>query len=243
MNTLNLLVWAQATSREDEVVGMFWNKLCETVEVASHSTAAKVFDEFRLYGSNSIVNHLWRDHEGVPYDEIAYDVAKLLGPWFDRNPFRKGDLKSCETFVLKKMGVDSDALDEITRAIRQKSIATTFEPHTSSSVAKVGVNVVGRYAAQQAAEYAGQQAAQQVLTEAAKQAAKKAAKVAAKKAAAQAARKAAETMLANLITAINVILIAWVVVDFAGPARRKTIPGVTYIALLRKLHEAHTMNF
>jgi len=42
----------------------------------------------------------------------------------------------------------------------------------------------------------------------------------------------------QVLRALSVVLLAWTVIDIAGPAMRVTIPGVTYVALLRKLYQS-----
>ena len=71
----------------------------------------------------------------------------------------------------------------------------------------------------------------------AKKAAKKAAQKTAQKAAEEMGKQVAKQLLIRIMGALNIFLIAWTVIDVAGPAMRKTIPSVTYVALLRQLYK------
>jgi uncharacterized protein YaaW (UPF0174 family) len=61
---------------------------------------------------------------------------------------------------------------------------------------------------------------------------------AAREAGKRVAVKVAQQVAARIVAALNVLLAAWTVIDLAGPAMRVTIPAVTYVAILRKLHAA-----
>lgn len=243
--TQALLAWAHVAAADDEIVAMFWNQLREAVNVPPGGTPAEVFRELSTYGGNTIAN-AWRG-AGVPYAEVAYDVAEALRGAFKERPFTKEDVRASEAYVLKKMEVKEEDLAAICAAIGGRAVEEAVNAEVtrlggaavvrgvSGEVAKVAVAKVGGHLAAEAAKKAAAEAAKKAAAEAAKKAAKKAAVEAAKKAAQKAAEATAQRVLAGIVGALNVIMIAWTVIDLAGPARRVTIPAVTYVALLRKM--------
>ena len=85
-------------------------------------------------------------------------------------------------------------------------------------------------------------AAERVSQETARKAAAAAARSAARRGTERTAELAAKHTLrhtlARLVVPLGTVWAAWTVVDIAGPAFRKTMPAVTYIALLRRLQAA-----
>jgi hypothetical protein len=71
-----------------------------------------------------------------------------------------------------------------------------------------------------------------------KKAAERAMGEASKKVASEVENQAAKLVRAGILIAVDIALAERTLYDLAGPADRKTIPGVAYVALLRKLHAA-----
>lgn len=234
-----VLEWA--SSCPDETVRMFWQKLCEAVNEPETASASRVYAELRAYGGNTIAN-MFRG-EGVPYAEVAFDVASTLNGMFSADPFREGDVEACERFVLKKMEVKDDDLRAMCAGIDDGGVGPAVRAQAGFAASVAAAEA----AAYQAARFAAQEAAKRAAAEAAKAAGKKAAaqaaKAAARKAAQAAAQQVAKQVLARVLAALNVALLALTVIDLAGPAKRVTIPAVTYVALLRKIYEGIALGF
>jgi uncharacterized protein YaaW (UPF0174 family) len=334
--TIDMLTWARKEASQNEVVAMFWGKLCDAVNVPASASAGRVYHEISTYGANTIAT-MFRGGEGVAYGEVAYEVCETLRGWFQDAPYNKGDVPACERFVLCKMGLKEEDLRAMASAVSgAREVSRNVEDQTPASAAAlamdgveklvmarlvqtcgqqvaaqltdravgiiaqrlaaaavnevskevaaqiarvvaeevaaaVGKTVVeqcgqataqqvvrrigqtaveqaieaaAKKAAQKAAEKAfarlaqkiGVEAAKKAAAQAARKAAEKAAVEAAKKAAQQAARKAAEQAVAIAVQVLGVVMIAWTIYDLAGPAKRVTIPAVTFVALLRRLH-------
>ncbi len=217
-DTLKVLKWAHDTARDDEIVAMFWAELCKAVRETNSPSAEKVLSELREYGGNTFSN-IFRNG-GVEYAEVAYDVASTLKPWLDDKPFSEGDTEACERFVLKRMEVKEDDLAKLNDAIRARigsDVSDQVVRKTAETVAKAAAGAATKQAAKKVAEAA--------------------AKEAAKRAAIEMGKQIARQILYQILRSLTLILAAWAVVDLAGPAKRVTIPGVTYVALLRKLYD------
>ena len=243
-DTISVLNWASAYGRKNDVVKLFWDELCDTLGMPSSSSGYKVLSEARAYGGNTLVNLFRR--EGVSYAEMAYDVAGTLRPTFTwAKDYQKGDLASIERYVLKQMAVSGDDVQNIFKSIKSASneIITdnTAKKTAGAAVVEFTAYSIGRTVGKKFGSKAAETVLKKTVKAAAKKTAKKAAeataKKAAKKAAEEAAKQVAKQVLVRLVAALNIALLAWTVVDIAGPAMRKTIPSVTYIALLRQLHK------
>jgi len=237
VGTLEILTWAQAASTSNEVVAMFWNKLRDAVNEPSTASAPRILSELQAYGGNTIVN-FFREG-GVAYEQVAYDVADALRPMFDARVFAEGDVSACETFVLRRMEISEDDLRKLGAAVEGHGMKNAVSAQVTKASGIAAVEVGGVVAAQQVAKVAATAAGKRVIAEAGKQIAKRAAKEAAKRVAAATAKQ----VLARVVLGLNILLAALTLVSLAGPARRVTIPGVTYVALLRRLHGAAQMGF
>lgn len=215
-NTIEVLRWAARESSENEIVGTLWASLLEAVDEPRSASAERVYRELRAYAGNTLAN-LFRDHP-IPYSEVATDVASAMDGIFGSGGFAAGDVESCERFVLAKMEVDADSIRALCDAVAGRGIDPAVRAQTAKGATKAAAYGVGRA----------------VATAAANQVAKRAARETSKRVAQQVAKQVA----VRIAAALNVFLAAWTVVDLAGPALRVTIPGVTYVALLRKLLEA-----
>jgi len=215
---LKIFTWARGS--DDEVVAYFYKALCDKMGLTTTDSADDVLDKLRRYGGNSLINPF--RGEGVSYAELCHDVACKLNGVFEERPFGDPDPTGCERYVLGKMDVAEDDLDKLCTAVRGKGMGKAVSGQVRKAVTKGVAEAAAVQIARQAAVAAGEAAAKRAAAEAAKEVAK----------------QVARQVLARILLAFNVVMVAWTVVDLAGPAFRKTIPAVTYIALLRKLHEA-----
>jgi len=243
--TLDLLNWASSSNKA--VVQMFYFSLCEKNGYKSDVYPNDLYSEIKLNGGNTFAN-LYRGC-GVSYTDLAYDVAESLrGAFWKPRPYTNKDIDQIESYILEKMEVTPEVLKELFAAINSEGHEKVVKDQAAKVVTKGVAYAAGYRAAQKAAERAtenalkealknnaGKKIAEKAATETAKRAAKAAATRAAKKAAEKAAQKVAEQLLIRIMTALNIFLLAWTVIDIAGPAMRKTIPSATYIALLRQL--------
>jgi uncharacterized protein YaaW (UPF0174 family) len=218
-HTLKVLKWAKEMSNETEIVKMFWDELVTKLGLNKSATAEEILDEIRLFGGNTFVNFF--RGEGVPYREVAYDVAKSLKKFYETKEFNGHDLETIEYYVLKKMEIQNEDINEICNYILDASNQNVFQNAAANAAQKAVVEGVGLAVGQQLAKTTAQRAAQK----------------AAQKAAEEMGKQVAKQVLVRAISALNVFLALWTVVDIAGPAMRKTIPCVTYIALLRQLYK------
>lgn len=214
MGTTEVLRWASAC--DDEVVQLFWAKLCEAVDEPMTASGDRVLRELRAYGGNTVAN--WFRDDPVPYSEVAGDVAAVLDGWFGSGEYRHSHVESCERFTLRVMEVDAAAVGSLCSAVRAQAVSHAARREGSKAALKVAAYGVGRTLARQAARA--------VAARAAREAGKRV------------AVKLAQRVAARILASLNVAFAAWTVIDLAGPATRVTIPGVTYVAILRKLHEA-----
>lgn len=213
--TLSVLTWARKYAGKNEVVNMFWEQLCTAVREPVNASAKRVYRELGAYGGNTLLNR-FRPNGGVEYGEVAYDVACTLKPFGQDRTFDKGDLIACERSVLKNMNIP----DKDIRSL-ERSFLNTVDAARDQVVDDATRRTVHKYL--ESAAYGA--------------AAAKLEREMAKRAAILVANQAAKQMAATMLRSISVILGLWVVVDITGPAKRVTIPAVTYVALLRRLHE------
>lgn len=231
-DTIATLEWAREAAQHDETVRLFWDKLADAVNEPRDARAERILGEVRSYGSNSITSFFRGG--GVEYAEVAYDTAETLAGTFTSSNCSEGDVDGCERFVLEKMAVKSKDLDVMAAGFVGRVVAAT--------VVRSVVVTAAEAAAAQATKAAGQQVVKSAATEVAKATGKKAAEAAAKKAAQEAAKQASLQVAKRVIGAVNILFAAWTLIDLAGPAKRVTIPAVTYIALLRQLR-IRTLHF
>jgi uncharacterized protein YaaW (UPF0174 family) len=237
---LELLSWARE-HRRDEVVRSFWRPLCSVLGLETTAAPEAVLRRLRLSGGNTLVNLVRRD--GVCYAEIAYDVACRLRGLIKRRPFARGDVARCERFVLSEMGVSEQDLSQLQRAFVDRVDDISFAAQARAMVIDATVKEAIKEAAKTVEEKAGLTAAGELGKQTVQQTGKRAASAAGRAVARQTAKKASEEVarhalrlaVSRALTSVHVALWAWTIVDLAGPAYRKTIPAVTYIAMLRRL--------
>jgi uncharacterized protein YaaW (UPF0174 family) len=240
-DTIATLEWACEAARHDETVRLFWNKLVDAVNEPRGASPERILDEVRSYGSNSITSFF--RGSAVEYAEVAHDTAETLAGFWSSSGCPEDDVIGCERYVLQKMEVESNDLDKIAAAIGDRGSDTALRGGlanvsraVATTTAQSALQAALNAAASRAMARTGREVATKAAAEVAKSTAKRAAQTAAKKAAQEAAKQAAALVAKRLLAALNIVVAAWTVIDLAGPAKRVTIPAVTFVALLRQLH-------
>lgn len=176
----------------------------------------ELVDEIRLDGSNTIAS-LFRGIEGVPYLEIVHDVADKMD--VDYNENQKEDV--IEYAILGKMlkefldNASPEARADVERILEEvgdKYKDKIWQALSTGALAAI-INTVGK---QVIARVVHRIVAGIVVRQGAKEAGKRVVQFA-----------------GYAVPLLNVAMIAWTVIDVAGPAYRKTVPTVIEIALLR----------
>lgn len=222
-NTEQVLDWAAGAQERDDTVREFWKALCDRFDVSITTTGNGLLHLLRKAGSHDVAE-IFRDNP-VPYSEVCWDVAEKVRPLFNDAECEEKDILACEKYVLKKMEISEDDLEKLCSAIRDRGKSEANEAGTAKAIRNAAVEGVALTAARMVA----------------KKAAEKAMAEASKKVAAEVGKQVAKQVLARILAAVNIALAALTLIELAGPAYRKTIPGVTYVALLRKLHAAESM--
>lgn len=205
---LELLVWARQ-QRADPVIGSLWGSLCSVLGRGAETDPREVAGRLQLSGGNTLANTVRR--RGVSYGVVAHDVACRLKGLFERATFRRDDVTSCEDFVLRKMRISVEEMLRMRREVRSRVGGITLAAQVRSTVADAAVD------------------------RAVSSAARAVTRRTARKATEETARHALRSAVARTLTPLNALLWGWTVVDLAGPAYRKTIPGVTFVAMLRRV--------
>ena len=211
------LVWhLTRVGREDpkRISGLF-----KRHDVVQGKGVEALVHQIEFDGANSIAS-LVRGHRGVPYVEIARDVARKLKVQIPKDREedevfleRQALFSMLTTYFEKGSPADREALLEELRA---------KNPEIPGRVAQGGLTaamwtlVVRRIGARAVAQVVRAVVLRSTGWFAARQAAKTAAEIA-----------------GLAIPVLDVLLTAWLVADIASPAMRKTIPTVMDIALTR----------
>ena len=180
----------------------------------------RLCDEIRLDGSNTLAS-IFRVREGVAYLEMVRDVADQMKVPYefseDETEIEYAILGNVlKQFVEHATGEQREGIEEVLKAagnefsnLSRDLIRSGLAAGTLALLIKeVGAKIVAKIIRDIVVKLATRQAA--------KEAGKRAAQVA-----------------GYAIPLLNVALVAWTIVDIAGPAYRKTVPTVIEIALLR----------
>jgi hypothetical protein len=165
------------------------------------------------------VAHIFRG-DSVRYSKVCWYIAEKLRPIFDDAESTKEDILACEKYVLKKMEISEDDLETLCLAIRVRAESEPNDEGAAKATRNAAVEGVSVYAARMATMVAAEKAMAE----------------ASKKVAAEVENQAAKLVLAGILTAIDIALAELTLINLADPAYRKAVPGVTYVAILRKLH-------
>ena len=176
----------------------------------------ELVDEIRLDGSNTIAS-LFRGREGVPYLEIVRDVAEKMKVDYDEN--QAEDVieyailgKVIQEFLEKASPEERKEVDKVLDKAGKKYRDQIWGGLSTGALA-VLINTVGKKIIARVVQKI-------VVGIAARQGAKE-------------AGKRVFQAAGYAVPLLNVAMIAWTVIDIAGPAFRKTAPTIIEIALLR----------
>ena len=98
-------------------------------------------------------------------------MAEALRSWGNDRPYEKDDIISCENFILGKMDISSDDLDQMSSGIQAKGEDATFDKNVKELASVVGLHLA-EVATIKTAEIAARKAAEQTAKKATEQAAK-----------------------------------------------------------------------
>lgn len=188
---------------------------------STRADADKIAAYFRKMGSNDFAT-LFRGGDGVSYGEIVYDVGKKLKV---KGVLEDAKVSENEELIIQKLF--SDALDKMTEDERFQlmgslGISSKSIPYAAAGAAitQVLLREFGGFAIYKGAVTVANLVAKSILG-----------------AGLSFATNAAITrVVAAAIGPIGWIASgAWLAVDLAGPAFRKTVPAVVHIAMLRQI--------
>lgn len=216
-NTKRVLIWAARAQKRDDAVREFWKALCDRIDISTTATGEEVFQLLCKAGSHDLA-HIFRDQ--ACYSKVCWYIAEKLRPMFDDAESTKEDILACEKYVLKKMEISEDDLEMLCLAIRDRAESEPNDEGAAKATRNAAMEGVSVFAARMARKVA----AEKSMAEASK------------KVAAEVENQAAKLVLAGILTAIDIALAEWTLIGLADPAYRKAVTGVTYVAILRKLH-------
>lgn len=219
-NTERVLNWAARAQKRNDTVRAFWNALCDRLDISTTATGEGVLQLLCKAGSHDVA-HIFRG-DPVRYSKVCWYIAEKLRLIFDDAESTKEDILVCEEYVLKRMEISEDDLETLCLAIRDRAKSE------DAGAAKATRNAVVAGISVSAARMGTKVAAEKAMAGASK------------KVAAEVENQAAKLVLAGILTAIDIALAELTLVDLSDPAYRKAVPGVTYVAILRKLHAAES---
>jgi hypothetical protein len=221
-DTEQVLTWAAQAQERDDTVREIWKALCDRFDVSTTATGEGVLRLLRKAGSPEIAD-IFRD-EPAHYPEVCWCIAEKLRSMFDDAECTEEDILVCEKYVLERMGIPEDGIGTLCSAIRDRGKSEAKEEGAAKTIRIAAVEGVAVSAARMAR----------------KEAAEKAMHEASKKVAAEVENQVAKLVLAEILIAVDVALAELTLIGTTVPAYRKAIPGVIYVALLRKLHAAES---
>lgn len=191
-------------------------------DLKSLETARDVATHLRRAGSNDFATYLKRLGAGVPYDEVVLDVAqKLKAPGASEDQ----SVEHNESRIIEKMFADSlDAMsiDERRALFQSMNLNVVDLPLGSASTILVQQVIAqfGGFATYRFAVVIANMVSRALLGTGL----------------GLATNVALTRTIGTLLGPIGWIATgAWLAVDLAGPAYRKTVPAVLYVALLRQM--------
>jgi hypothetical protein len=181
-----------------------------------------VLQLLRQAGSSEIADS-FRD-EPASYPEVCWYIAENLRSMFDDAECTEEDILACEKYVLKRLGISEDDIGTLCSAIRDRGKSEAKEAGAAKTI---------RISAVEGVAFPGARMAR-------KEAAEKAMHEALKKDAAEVEHQVARLVLAGILIAVDIALAELTLIGITVPAYRRAIPGVIYVALLRKLHASES---
>jgi len=219
-HTERVLDWAARAQARDDTVREIWKALCDRFDVSTTTTGEKVLQLLRKAGSPDVAD-VFRD-EPAPYPEVCWYIADKLRSIFDDAEGTVEDILACEKYMLKRMEISEDDLERLCSAIRDRGKSEANSAGAANTVRNAAVEGVAVTAVRMVP----------------KEAAGKAISEASKKVAAEVENQVANLVLAGILIAVDIALAELTLIGITVPAYRKAIPGIAYVALLRKLHTA-----
>ena len=221
-NTEQVLAWAARAQERNDTVRELWEALCDRFDVGTKATGEGVLLLLRKAGSPDGAD-IFRD-KPARYPEVCRYVAEKLRPGCDDAGCMEEDVLSCEKYVLKRMKISEDDLETLCSSIRdrrksQADEAGAVETLTIATVEGIAITTA-RVAREKAVEKATYDAYKKVATEVKHQVVK--------------------LVLAEVLIAVDIAVAELTLIGIKVPAYHKAIPGVVYVALLRKLHAAES---
>ncbi len=221
-NTEQVLDWAARAQARDDTVREIWKALCDRFDVSAPASGEGVLQLLRKASSPDVAD-VFRD-EPAPYPEVCWYIAEKLRSIFNDAEGTEEDILACEKYILKRMEISEDDLETLCSAIRDRGKSEAKEAGAAKTIRIAAVEGVAVSAARMAR----------------KEAAEKAMHEASKKVAAEVENQVANLVLAGILIAVDIALAELTLIGITVPAYRKAIPGITYVALLRKLHAAES---
>lgn len=193
----------------------------DTKDLASRDTAADIASHMRRLGSNDFATFLYRGGEGVTHEEIVLDVAqKLKAP----GASKANSVVRNEAVILEKMfgdALDAMSLDERRALFQSMNVDISDIPLGAASpiLMQILLKQFGGFATYRFAVILANMVARALLGGGLS----------------FAANMAITRSVGALLGPIGWIATgAWLAIDLAGPAFRKTVPAVLYVAMLRQ---------
>ncbi len=193
----------------------------------------RIAEELQLFGGNTISN-IFRGSSGVPYHEIASDVAKYLKISISKET----STEEIENKILEKFLVD--VFGELTEEEKEEflhelKLGEVLEGKTFSNtnLKTIGMSYIAKEIFRKGG-FASYKLTMIVVNALWKSMFKKGLSLA--------VNKTITKSIGMLIPGLNILLNAWLVADISGPAMRITVPAVLLISMLRKKTELATEN-
>lgn len=190
-------------------------------DLSSRKTAEDIAAHLRRVGSNDLATFLKRRGEGVPYEEVVLDVAeKLKAP----GASKANSVERNEEVILEKMfadALDAMSLDERRTLFQSMNVDVSEVPlgAAASILMQILLKEFGGFATYRFAVILANMVARALLGSGLS----------------FATNVAITRSIGALLGPVGWIATgAWLAYDLAGPAFRKTVPAVLYVAMLRQ---------
>jgi uncharacterized protein YaaW (UPF0174 family) len=257
---ISTLEWAKQHSKTDASVQTFWKELGEAMGEPETSSAQTILTELQKNGGSTFLNQFRTSF--VPYSTIVREVAEALRPNMvsriitsESTPFpsKNATTTEYEEYILTRMNISND-IAKLCSDIAAESYIAAGKKITQNNApifaeallkalgmsitSQVGVTI-GKKVGQVVAKRVFEQASQKIAQETGKKVASKTVQKAAEKVAAETSKRVAQQTALIVAEALKWIFLAFTVIQLDGAALRKTIPGVVYLSILKRIKTAH----
>jgi len=196
-------------------------ELTELYERHGGNNQADLVTEIRRDGSNSVTTWIFRFGEGVHYDKIVMDVASKVGVKYDPNDV--ANETELELLIVQHLVRNHfDLLSPAERAEFERHLKELGEEYDSfwkqfsQATGAALLAIVRRLGAGFIAQLLAPIMARLLVV--------------------RGLAVIGPRLVGLAIPFLNVAMAAWLAIDIAGPAYRKTVPTVFQVALLRLQH-------